>query len=278
MQALRDSSLKGGITGWVSVTVRSPRHWILSPPRSVVEACLERTALKLEKTGGTDEDWGRIFIEKFRYEVYKAIELSDIDGAAVVIHLYRIKKDKQREIRKAMNRLNLQGGSWDYVRAQPDWQKYLYFYPHVHLVGYGTNIPGFYKKSKGWLLKLRPEIEPGPDGKFNTAGLFYYLLGHAPVVAGKVSVTYVGCMSSRRLACIKKVTERLEVLCPECGANMCYCSVDENMEITAVHADRPLYRKVEHYTYEIRDPDAPPPPIPRRSRPLRPYRRSDDID
>lgn len=222
-----------------------PRHFMISPPALVVNKAVERTWRAIDEKYLHEDDWGRIFIEKFRYEAYKAARIADLDGGAVITHLYRIRKEEHRYIMDECEKRGFKD-RWEFVINQSDWRDYIYWSPHVHLVAYGTAIPtgAFYDQSGEWAIRMIREAS-------TVQGLMYYLLSHAPVINGRLSVTYLGCLSPQRLRCTKIESAREEVLCPQCGNPLVYASVDDDGVICEIHLERPLMRKKKIRYYSI---------------------------
>jgi predicted RNA-binding Zn-ribbon protein involved in translation (DUF1610 family) len=222
-----------------------PRHFMLSPPALVVNKAIERTQNTLQAKNLHPDNWGRVFIEKFRYEAYKAARIADLDGGAVITHLYRIKKEEHRFIQDECQRLGFKD-RWEFVINQSDWRNYVYWSPHIHFPAYGTAVPTkqFYEQTEGWTIRMIREAS-------TVQGLMYYLLSHAPVINGRLSVTYLGCLSPQRLRCIQVKTEKAEVLCPECGNPLVYASLDDEGVICEIHLERPLMRRTKIRYYMI---------------------------
>ena len=249
-------ALTGQVTlyGGIAKKPRPPRHGILSPPASVVNAVYDRTMKSLAKKypGGeyTAEDIQATYMEKFRYEAYKALELLGIDGAACIIHYDRVTeegKEKHQAEAPGMAR-------WEWLRCQVEnWHDLVYFSPHMHVAYYGWTMDTdeFYEKSGGWVFKMRRVVE-------EVAPLAYYLLSHAPVIHGRLSVTYTGCLSPRKLKAVDDHIEKEEVLCEKCGAVMVFAAIDMDGNITHI-TDRPLYHKRRVRTYRIEEGPGPGP-------------------
>lgn len=232
---------------------RSPRHGILSPPASLVNRVYDRTlkalAQKYPDGNYSLEDLQEIYLGKLRYEVYKALEILGVDGAAVVIHFDRVTdagKDRHHAARTYIPR-------WEWVRRQPDWKDLIYFSPHAHLAFYGYSLDTgeFYDLSGGWTFKNK-----GYNERKGIGGLAWYLLSHTPVIKGRLSVTYWGCLSPRKLKCVDEYFEREEVLCEVCGSVMEYASVDQDCNYMGL-TGKTLYRKVRIRKYAIAGPPAP---------------------
>lgn len=230
---------------------RPPRHGILSPPQSVINAVYDRSTRSLEKKypgGYTDQQFQLVFMEKFRYEAYKTMDLLGIDGSAVIIHFNRVTTRGRRLHRESGEDLPI----WDWIRKQENFRDLIYFSPHVHLIYYGTSMPTnyFYDQSGGWVFKMKRDAD-------QVARLAYYLLSHAPVIHGRLSVTYWGCVSARKLKAVEEHTEKEEVLCETCHAVMVYASLGLDGSIVHV-TDRAMYRKRKVRKYQIVEPGPPP--------------------
>lgn len=235
------------LEGKVAKMARPPRSGTLSSPQSVVNAVYDRTMKALRKKhpeGFTSQDVQLVFMEKFRYEVYKAMELLGIDGAAVIIHFDRI-TDQGKELfhEEAPDK-----PIWQWLITKPNWRDLIYFSPHVHLLYYGTSMPtkDFYEASGGWVFKMIREADQVEKAA-------YYYLSHAPVIHGRLSVTYWGCLSPRKLKAIDEHVVKEEVLCETCGAVLVYASIDARGEIQHI-TDRPMYRKKRVRVYQIVEP------------------------
>lgn len=224
---------------------RPPRHGILSPPSSVINAVYDRTVKAMVKAGTQDSQEAQyIFLEKFRYEIYKTLDILGIDGAAVIIHLDRITKTG-----KEIYHEDQPGRSaWDWILDRPDWRDLVAFSPHVHIIFYGRAIEtgDFYDKSGGWVFKNRGDA-------LTPQGLAYYELSHAPVIHGRLSVTYWGCLSPRRLQAVEERTETEPVICRECGAPMVFADVDLDGQVLDL-TDRPLLGRHRVKIYKVVDP------------------------
>ena len=247
-----------------------PRHVMLSPPASVVNHYIEKIIRWLPDHPG--EAFDSEFTRRFRESAYRELQALGLDGAGVVIHLWRTTARAKA--------LHNESGStdriWDWLRPREDREDLVYFSPHAHLVAYGAMLPAgeFYNISGGWVYRNLGEA-------YNLEGLLFYLLGHTQVINGRVSITYAGCLSPRRLKTTKTEVLREEVLCETCGAVMMHGRLDTLDETTVQElTDRPVIRKVIRRFYEIRTtpPRQPPtgaePPGAERKGVLTPWERS----
>lgn len=227
-----------------------PRSGTMSAPQSITNMVYDRTIKTLDKKkpgGYNSMDVQATFLEKYRYEAYKALELLGIDGAAVIIHFDRINDHGKELFDEEQPDMPI----WAWIITKPNWRDLIYFSPHVHLLYYGTtmNTREFYEKSDGWTFKMIREadqVEPAA----------YYYLSHAPVIHGRLSVTYWGCLSPRKLKAIDEHVVKEEVLCETCGAVLVYASIDEEGHILQL-TDHHMYRKRRVRTYQIVAPGPP---------------------
>lgn len=230
-----------------------PRHVVLSPPASVVNHLIERINRWLPDHPG--EAFDSEFTRRFREVVYREIEGLGLGGAGVVIHLWRTTSRAKRLHNESGSDLRI----WDWLRPREDLEDLVVFSPHAHLVAYGSMIPAgeFYNISCGWVYRNLDEV-------YNLEGLLFYLLGHVQVINGRVSITYAGCLSPRKLKTTKTEVVREDLLCEECGSVMVHGRVD-TLDDTRVEelTDRPVVRRVIKRYYEIVVyPHAPPSPAP----------------
>lgn len=254
-------TLSGEHTDVVSL---APRHFLISFTRSDVETTVARAEKALTRKWGrswTQDDWDRAVITKLRDRAYDLIDLAFEDpdrpgqwGAAPIIHPYRIRKSKRAKIQREINKLPNPIKYWQWIRMQPDWRDYVKFSPHVHLVAYGSAIPTneFYERTGGAVIKMIRDVD-------NTPALVYYLLSHAPVINGKLQITYLGCLSRERLKVEKEWIDREDVLCPKCSAVMCWTRTDDQLNVLEVLYDRPMQHKHLHRVFRVVVPGGGPP-------------------
>jgi hypothetical protein len=243
------------------------RHFWVSPPASVVEAILA----KVRRHPGRDPE--ATFIKKFRTEFEKVRDVLGFKGGAVVIHLYRIQDEFKPVAEKAVKK-GLYKDRYEWAKAQPNIDEILYFSPHFHITVYGkaqVTYREFIEKTEGWAYGLvRPVKYDKKTGETGTAGLISYLLGHAPVIKRRLSVTYFGCLAPTNLKHIDTIKTSEPVLCKECEADMVRMEKEEKFHFEVVDGVRCivtdavdwiptneiLYRKKILKIYEI----VPPPP------------------
>ena len=227
---------------------RSPRHIIFSPPAVVVNGIIEKVTRWLSKPENLNESLESEFIRRFRQSVYEAAEASGLDGAGVIIHLFRTTPRAKKLHNESGSDLRI----WDWIRHREDLQDLIRFSPHAHLKAYGSMRPskGFYEESGGWVYRNLGDV-------YNLEGLLVYLLGHTQLIRERVSITYWGCLHSKRLKCTKTEPVKEEVVCEECGAVMVHGRLHPETEALEELTDRPFRRRVVLRTYQV----VRPPPV-----------------
>lgn len=217
-----------------------PRHITVSPPPgrfSPADSLEER-------------------VEEMQRLLRESNDLMDalgIDGAAIIPHCYRIRREKAQEINDAVSKDPNKPNRYTYALSQPNWEDYVVWSPHVHMLGFGylMNAAEFHAKT-GWVYKNH-----GARGGQSLEKTIFYLLTHA-WIRGKDdkavrAVRYWRGMSTRNLACVLTI-EKVAVICPVCCAVLRTVRVETQSLIqirnTGDHSgDPPLYRKVEHRKY-----------------------------
>jgi len=214
----------------------------------VIDDVLKRTERRVGHDASLDDFWS-VFVDKFRYRADKAYQQSGLDGVSEVIHLLRV-TEYGKDIWRSLCRTNAdlrEKGIWSWLRRRVDWRDYVELSPHIHWVAYGYSVKtdDFYEISGCWVLKMIRTVNVQKIG-----GLFYYLIGHAPVLLRKDKVTYRGCLSNRLLKKISERVHREDILCPECGSVMVYASLDMDGNISHL-TDHILQRKYIVREYRI---------------------------
>jgi hypothetical protein len=223
---------------------------VLSPPASVVNGITEKINRWLPAHPG--EAFDSEFIRRFREKVYHQLVVLGLDGAAVDIHLWRTTARAKALHNESGSELRI----WDWLRVREDLQDLVRFSPHAHLPAYGPMLEAgeYYDTSGGWVYRNLGDI-------YNLEGLLVYLLGHTQVIRDRVSITYTGCLSPRKLKTTVAVPMREEVLCDECGSVMVHGTVDTIDEKRVIDlSDRPIIHKWIQRTYQIRAVLTAPPP------------------
>lgn len=243
---------------------KKPRHMTLSPPMSVVTYIIHKTWRTIERKNEPDNMFDFYFWPLFKREIDKMIELSGIDGCTVVMHPYRIRPEYKDIISKQV-RAGIASDRYDWIRKHPEWRKYVYFSPHAHLIAFGSNIDNFYEESGGWVLRVIREV-------YDPAGLMYYLLSHTFVTAGRNSVTRRGCLSKHHMRKEKEWSEKEEVYCEHCGANLVYANCEDDGTIISM-TDRGVYRRTRCYLFHVHAPGEHPREVMVKSKPIETRRR-----
>lgn len=195
------------------------------PPRHVILSESESHVINDDWKDASPADLNERMKKHFRM---KAVELG-VTGGTMIIHLFRVRKDL---IPSAYYAENPGGKAWDYAREHPDlWHTLVYYSPHAHLVAYGflkqvKAGEGFLYKNKG-PLRTREDVER----------LITYLLGHAPVIPKRTTLTYFGNCSYRKLKPQNLHTARETARCSICGAAMVYEGTQEEVRRKYTTAD-----------------------------------------
>jgi len=242
-----------------SETGYTPRHDVLSPPLSVVRTLIAKTYRILEKNGEPVSRFDYYFVDFFRAEIKKMLELSGLSGASCVIHPYRI-RDEYKDRISAEVRAGRAKDRYDWIRKHPDWYNYVYFSPHVHLVAFGYNIDDFCEKSEGWILTTIREVYDAP-------GLMFYLLSHTGITEGRNSVSRWGCLSKHNMKKLDEWNEFEDTYCEKCGSVLEYADCDEEGNVIRM-TGKVVQRRTRCYLYEIRMPGRPPRQVKVKSSPI----------
>jgi len=229
---------------------KAPRHDIISPPLSAVRHMVAKTHRQLDKNGEPIERFGYYFLPIFNREINKMLELSGIDGAKVVSHMFRIRPEYKDRINKEVS-AGLAADRYDWVKKHSNWYDYLYFSPHVHLVTFGWNIDNFYELSGGWTYKAIREVYDAP-------GLMYYLLSHTSIIEGRNAVRSWGCLSKHNMKKLDEWQESEPAYCGKCGSYLEYADCDDDGNLNTLMG-REVQRRVKCYLYEIKMGEGLPP-------------------
>lgn len=216
-----------------------PRHISISPPSGRFPT-------------GTHEER----VEGLQRLVMATNNLTDelgIDAAVIFVHCYRIRHSKAKELNDAASKDRSKPNRYTYALNQQNWEEYLIWSPHVHMLAFGylENASEFHAKT-GWVYRNH-----GARRGKDLEKTIFYLLTHAWVRGENNkavrAVRYWRGMSTRNLACVT-TTEKQEIICPVCCAVLRTVRV-ETQSLTQIRntgdhsGDPPLYRKVEHRKY-----------------------------
>jgi len=184
------------------------RHIPISPDRKVLEKIVAYT---MKRADGPN--FQRVFLKKLNQEALKAIKKSGASGEGtgltaglMIPHGIRLKKDKEARNADLLNSTN----RYREVLDSPNWREDVVWYPHVHLLAYGS-IDSYeeFHKNTGWRYRiLRTVDEPEKVIK--------YLLSHAPTVPHRKAYVPFGEMNSRYMVKVKEYCCRMPVNCEQC--------------------------------------------------------------
>lgn len=217
------ATLEGTDTAtWHRDNARYLNHYVLSP-----------------REGEIRQDMG---IDSIKAAGRRMAPRVGITGGIMIFHPYRIRKDlakrlvyHNREIR-GMNEDERDRKFWELVRADAlflgDWQAYVYWSPHFHIIGFGRLprqiTPDEKENAKvllaGWIVKwvrhVSTEILEMPDERIDPiAELAAYLLTHAAYQPGKKIPARLGVCTSDKLVKVgKPINDGYEATCPKCGS------------------------------------------------------------
>lgn len=141
----------------------------------------------------------------------KMVEVLGVKGCVVIIHGYRIKKEKMREVNDGATSAGVNRYRWCFDQDRP--RDYLYFSPHFHLLGWGYLMQSDdFHEQTGWIYK-KHKTRPLSDME-KTA---YYLLSHAWLFGtGTNAYRYWGALSPTRLGVKRENSYQIEK-CTICG-------------------------------------------------------------
>jgi len=159
------------------------RHIVISPPREVVAAIVERTERDLEKKGIDLEkdhiryrnEFHRIFMKKYRRKLDQIARIAGLHAYVDVDHNIRLKKDRDSDNADQ----TLDKNRYRNILITSRWRHRVVFSPHSHLMawGYLPPVEEFYEQTGGWIYKNLGVVT-------SVAGLTDYLLSHAPDIQG----------------------------------------------------------------------------------------------
>lgn len=166
----------------------------------------------------------------------KMAKEAGLTAGAIVVHLFRIRKEYQQWCNDEASRINAEHSSQRQqfrrenrytVIPRDDWKNFVVFAPHVHVVGYGflMDAATFHERT-GIVYRIHnggKQMRHRDD----VSRAVFYLLSHVSPVGGRQVVTYFGTISYNKLVCIEE-NEREEIeRCPDCGAPRVYADTGE---------------------------------------------------
>jgi hypothetical protein len=181
-----------------------------------------------------------------------------ITGCAVIIHPYRIRKETETFVYLASKKE--QKNRYQWALHQENWQDYLYFSPHFHLIAYGKFMDADeFHTLTGWIYKNHDDNQKAGREGTELQKTIYYLLTHAWTKDNSVVLRYWGDLSNKRLQKIQ-IDERQEpILCPVCEKHMVKKlpdSIQFDGSLKPIYQDihncDKAYRKISIYTYKKR--------------------------
>lgn len=190
-----------------------PDHVMISPGRSTVQRIVaeaEREISRPDMLVADSVDFHRAFWRLYREEEARIIDMLGITGCIAFPHDIRLRSSKESD--KADRAAD--ANRYREVLDREDWNDYVKFSPHSHMVTDGCFIPmtsdELYDKT-GWIYRNLGEIT-------NCEALVYYLMSHAPVIAGMHNDRPLGSFHPSRLAHIGTIKIEVYPKCPECIA------------------------------------------------------------
>lgn len=179
-----------------------PRHVSFHPPRRVLEDLIR----KVERATVRPSDFQKEFLRAFRDLSRETVEEAGGLAGVMVLHEIRLKSDRANQ--GADN--DTDANRYRKVLDRPDWKDHIRYYPHVHVLVFGTleGSKEFHERT-GWTYRLH-RVATNPEKAV------YYLLSHTSAVSGLNSATYFGSCSPRRLWKIKEFRHRERQICDEC--------------------------------------------------------------
>lgn len=177
------------------------RHIVLSPPRKLLEALVE----DVRRTADGPE-FQREVLKKIEKEALKVIRKSGLTAGIMIVHGIRLKKDRDSRAADMHNSTN----RYREILDRPDWREHVEWYPHVHLLAYGS-LDSFevFHQATGWVYRAFRAVEE-PER------VVRYLLSHAPTVPYRKAYVPFGRMNSRHMVKVREYCCRMPVACEEC--------------------------------------------------------------
>jgi len=152
-------------------------------------------------------------------------------GGVVVVHPWRLKHEED-------------GSSCE----RKDCKRYHVWMwgPHVHFIGWGrfARSDKVHKSGRGWVYRAIPD-RTGRD----IWATCYYQLTHCAVVPGGQSYAWVGLMSTRAVAVVKRERAWEPEVCPVCGELLMTDVYDAE---AGCEVPRICLHKREIYQYKVR--------------------------
>jgi hypothetical protein len=174
------------------------RHIVISPPRHVVAAIVERTEKYLRKKGvdlETDHiryrnEFHRVFMKKYRRKVDRIARAAGLTAYIDVDHNIRLKHDADADRADRV----LDKNRYRSILVTSRWRHRVRFSPHSHMMAWGYLPPAdeFEQVTGGWIYKNLGVVS-------SVGGLTDYLLSHAPDIQGMHSYRPGGDLKNYRV-------------------------------------------------------------------------------
>lgn len=216
---------------WQATRKHKPRHATFSvPPQKVRDFAV----LPDEERDKALREWGQ-----------KMAKLAGFTAGTPIVHQFRIKpqyRDQMQDKARAIN-YEIDGSQQQRhhenrytVIPKENWQHYVDFSPHVHVIGYGflKNTEDFYNET-GVVYRMHKggkQMQTKDDVK----RAIYYLLSHASPIEGRHIITYFGGVSYNKMICVEETKREVVERCPDCGAPRIY--QDTGQYVTRTVYDR----------------------------------------
>lgn len=177
------------------------RHIVLSPPRKLIAEWVQdarRTA--------DGPEFQRTILRMVEKEALKVIRKSGLAAGIMIVHGIRLKRDRDSRAADMHNSTN----RYREILDRPDWRDHVVWYPHVHLLAYGS-LDSFevFHRTTGWIYRVFRAVEE-PER------VVRYLLSHAPTVPYRKAYVPFGRMNSRHMIKTREYCCRMPVTCEEC--------------------------------------------------------------
>lgn len=182
-------------------------------------------------------------------EANRLTKLLGVTGCAVIVHPYRIRKEMNHFVSQGALKDNMNRYTW--ALKQKNWQDYLYFSPHLHLLTFGNLMDSDeFHTLTGWVYRNHDDNKKhGREGP-ELAKTVFYLLTHSWTKDNSRVVRYWGDLSNKKLHKIQIDLKIEPVACPTCGSHC--IKIDQGADYQYLGNAPNAYRKIPIYIYEKR--------------------------
>lgn len=246
--------------------VYRPRHFSFHPDDRNCARMAQEAEKAVRAAGLEDQmivELPKAFLNILFREAYGALRISGLDGAVVIPHMYRIADEYKDMAKRLAREKNEDRQVWEpkwnrytVLMNDPAWREkgYFEYSPHVHILCYGHALEPeeFIDECPGWNYRNHQRVDENTGKTLGNEPrpVLSYLLTHAPVIKGKQLIRYWGCLSPRRLNCIRKTEETEYQYCPVCGEVVVQAALkDEGKQLFELDKDHPvqLVRTIREY-------------------------------